>query len=431
MNKSRHFVFIVLIIQAALFLMTIPARATTRYIAATAGAFSGGSACKGQTAITPATWNGLTPVAGDVSYICGTITSSLTFQGGGTSANPVSLVFDTGAKISVPTCGSSCINLGGNSYILVDGGTNGIIEATASGTGLGNSGDSVAIYARESNHSEIRNVTINNMYVHTSQSDENGNNYFGLWISGIGNLVHGLTVNNALCGVKVETGSSGNQYFNNIIHNVNWGIFESAANSPNAITNEQIYGNEIYDFAVWDTTTDANHHDGIFLSGSNATTDLTHVDIFNNYLHGTTSSATVCAPSPGNGSCMTAYIFINTDSYVRVFNNLLVMNSGDPGPNNGEVLLADDDHDSFINNTLIGGSNTANNSNCLVLGTGTNFTVENNAFSSCPNLIWENGGSASTLDYNVYQNSSGGPSLRKGDTYYTSLASWQSAVGGD
>ena len=33
---------------------------TTRYVAQTAGTFSGGTACNGQTAITPATWNSTT-----------------------------------------------------------------------------------------------------------------------------------------------------------------------------------------------------------------------------------------------------------------------------------------------------------------------------------------------------------------------------------
>ncbi|MGA8528797.1 MAG: hypothetical protein WB622_03725, partial [Acidobacteriaceae bacterium] len=70
--------------------ITPSANATTRYIAQTAGTFSGGKACSGQTTITPATFNNTTNAAGDVNYVCGTITvaantEALIVNGSGTS----------------------------------------------------------------------------------------------------------------------------------------------------------------------------------------------------------------------------------------------------------------------------------------------------------------------------------------------------------
>ena len=416
-------------IAVALFLLlnSPVSKASDIYVAQSPTGTQNGSSCSSTRSVSSLSGSDWSP--GNTIHLCGTISSPISVGGSGSASAPLSLVFESGAKISVGTCGSSgCINVASRSYVIIDGGSNGIIEATKSGTGQG-SGDSVAIYGRSGiSNVEIKNLTINNMYVHTSPSDDNGNNYFGVWMDGSNNKIHDNTIDNAYAGIKVEVTSTNNQYYKNTIHNVNWGIFESGSGT-NSISNEKIYSNEIYDFAGWDTYDDANHHDGIFLSGNSQTTDVTHVDVYNNYLHGTTSSASTCAGAPGNGSCMTAYIYINTDSYVRVFNNLIVMNAGDPGPNNGEILMFVNANDSLYNNTLIGGGNSANNSSCLVLNSGTNFTVKNNIFSNCPNLIWNNGSTISALDYNVYQN--GSLTWRSGNNYYNSLSAWQSASGGD
>lgn len=360
---------------------------------------------------------------GTTVYLCGTITTTLTFQGSGTSGNPIALSFTAGASITVPSCGTSgCINVAGKSYVLVDGGANGTIQATNSGTGLG-SGDSIGVngYSGLSN-SEIRNLSITSMYVHSSPADNDAGTQYAIHLSGTGNLIHNNTINNALAGIVVEAGSSGNHFYANTIHNANWGIFESGGNSANSITNEKIYSNEVYDFAAWDTTADTFHHDGIFLSGGNANNTLTHVDVYGNYVHGTSSSASVCTSS--SGSCLTAFIYINTDSFVRVFNNLLVANAGDTGPNNGWILMFADANDSLYNNTIIGGT-VAGNSNCVLLESGTGFAFENNALSNCNNLLWLNSATMTSLAYNTYQASA--LSWRNGTTFYSMLASWEAA----
>jgi parallel beta-helix repeat protein len=270
------------------------------------------------------------------------------------------------------------------------------------------------------------------MYVHSGASDNSGGNSYGIWTQGTNCLFHDNTIHDGMAGIVEETSSSGNQFYNNTIYNCNWGIFLSAGTGANAITNEKIYGNDIHDFANWDTTSDTFHHDGIFLSGNNAVNNLTNTLVYNNYIHGTSSSATTCAPAPGNGSCMTAYIYINTDSYVMVFNNLLVANPGDPGPNNGWILMYVDDHDALYNNTIIGGGLNGPSS-CVVLNSGTNFSFKGNILSNCPVLLWNAGSTfaGSSLDFNTYQNSSLNGAWRSGSSYYNSLASWRSASNGD
>jgi hypothetical protein len=145
-----------------LVLFSLPGFGTTRYIAQSAGTFSGGSACNGQTAITPATWNSTTISPGDVSYVCGSITSStqggnaLTVHNSGTSGSPITILFDTGASmVSTGWWGnyppnsacSSCtgaITDNGYSWIVIDGGSNGLIENSLAGCTTSSSCDNGA-----------------------------------------------------------------------------------------------------------------------------------------------------------------------------------------------------------------------------------------------------------------------------------------------
>jgi hypothetical protein len=96
----------------SLFAVTRPAFGATRYIAQSAGTFSGGSACNGQTTITPATFNGITNAPGDVNYICGAISAPggtsglLVVKGSGSAGSPVTIKFDAGAVISAPYWGT-------------------------------------------------------------------------------------------------------------------------------------------------------------------------------------------------------------------------------------------------------------------------------------------------------------------------------------
>jgi hypothetical protein len=135
-------------------LCAIPAAATTRYVAQTAGTFSGGTACNEQTAITPATFNGLTLSPGDITWLCGVINVSSGANGikiaqSGTSSSPITLLFDTGGAIlQSPVFGNganSGIYLSGQSWNVVNGGntgnttggttrTSGIVQNYATGT---------------------------------------------------------------------------------------------------------------------------------------------------------------------------------------------------------------------------------------------------------------------------------------------------------
>ena len=73
---------------------------------------------------------------GDTVRLCGTLTTALTIQGGGSDGSLITILFEPGAKFSAATWTTPAITNAGYDYIIIDGGTNGIIDATDNGTSL-------------------------------------------------------------------------------------------------------------------------------------------------------------------------------------------------------------------------------------------------------------------------------------------------------
>jgi hypothetical protein len=114
---------------------------------------------------------------GDTAHLCGTLTDTLTIQASGSAGSLITILFESGAKMSKPAWGtttSGAIYASGKNYIVVDGGTNGIIENTDNGTGLGNQIDSYFIYVTGNpSQWEIKNLTLANMYLRTEGAEDN------------------------------------------------------------------------------------------------------------------------------------------------------------------------------------------------------------------------------------------------------------------
>src|SRR5262249_32126916 len=108
---------------------------------------------------------------GAVVGLCGVIESTMVVQGSGSQGKPVTLYFMRGAKISQPAC-SPCLEMDGQQFITVDGGTNGIVESTNNGTNLGLHTPSTGIVANPCSHCEIKNLTVRNIYVHSGSGSE-------------------------------------------------------------------------------------------------------------------------------------------------------------------------------------------------------------------------------------------------------------------
>ena len=126
---------IVLIIFGCLFMLSTfasqAAAAVDIYFAQGATGANDGSSCANARAMS--THAAADDATGNTLHLCGTITGAsgatgFTFMGGN-----VTLVFETGAKLSSPSWGAAVLSIG-KSNIIVDGGANGIIENTLAGS---------------------------------------------------------------------------------------------------------------------------------------------------------------------------------------------------------------------------------------------------------------------------------------------------------
>lgn len=431
--------------------ITPTANATTRYIAQTAGTFSGGKACNGQTTITPATFNNTNNSPGDVNYICGTITvaantEALIVNGSGSSASPVTINFDSGAVLSSPewpTDGSGgAIDLGSNSYITINGNggangyTQGIIQATANGDSgaacLSGSctyhGDSNGIEASGGNSNiTIEGLSIIDMYV-TASGVPNGGGGTCTYVHG--KVTNWTVTNNLFHDVawcvqfQFDSGTSSNiTVSNNTIYNVDHGIIFGGPHSGQSLTNVNIYGNNIHDYSNWDTSQNIWHHDGIHIWGYNddGSDPISNINIYDNKFGG-------CV-----GNNVTAHIFVERNggstTNVKIYNNTLIDTcNGQDG--DGLLTTGVDGGYQIYNNTIIG---TANDT-CMGTSSSPNVTFINNVVSGCGTLMYiASGGSfvSGGLHNNIYANCSGSNCFNYRGNFTGSLSSWQSETGQD
>ena len=447
-----------------LVLLCAPALATTRYIAQTAGTFSGGTACNGQTTITAATFSALTNSAGDLNYVCGTITgttgtSILTVKGNGASGNPITLKFDTGATLSSPYCyglGSSgaCLIISTSvtpqQYIVVDGGTpcgwtpsggaeatcNGSIVNTNSGTGLTTNTTTAGIEMEKCLGCEVKNLGIYNLYVQ-SGGDTNANPQYEnciVW-SGSNNKIHDNRMHDVgwCLFYPMQSGDTTNSVYNNEIYNTPHPMFlGNASGVSGTATNLYIYGNHFHDYANWNTSGGTYHVEGIHTSGPSVAPfpQIQYAYIYNNYF------------GPNEGTNLYAQVFfsandntpsdggIMNNSYV--FNNLIhITSTGDVGitigAGNGNVVY---------NNTLLndGGANgTAGLNWSNITSAGYTFTYKNNAIQGFYTLINDDdtgseGSTSITADYNVYSGCASGHSSCLQAFYPSGTSNWASFI---
>jgi hypothetical protein len=363
---------------------------------------------------------------GTTVHLCGTITAGstntnlLTFRGDGTSTKPITVFFEPGAILQSPAFGkdgNSAISAGG-SWHVIDGGTNGLIQNTANGSTLANRIDTRAIQMTGCNNCIVRNLTIANLYVHSSVSDASAGGAEAIYFSGTNTSVYNCTFHDIMSGIyEGFFNDSGNQFYNNNMYNVNHGI-EIGNSGNNSVTGTKVYGNQIHDYANWDTSANAYHHDGVYFYAISPATNANGL-IYNNYFYG----------SFGNNA--TAHLFFsNAVTNLTVFNNVFIGQSG-----GGNMALVEFGNASqglttpnLYNNTIIGPA-----SNCLQIGSQTNITFENNVVAGCTVLMYTDGTSTFTsIDYNQYGNASGTAwqgFLCPGGRYCQSFAQWQAAYG--
>jgi len=421
------------------------------YIAQSAAGAQNGSDCADAYAYTffnnPANWTTGTPSStligpGTMVHLCGTFTGTagaaeFTFQGSGTSGNPITILFEKDASLTAPYWGDGshgAITCSGYSYVTVDGGTNGSILNTANGTAQANQQSSNGIYLDSCPNAEIKNLSITGIYMNQGTSsgatDTGGQNTFGVSLLGnsTNSLIHNNTLNNARAGVNVtfDDGfdASGVQIFNNTIADHPWGVVVGADNAQSTAKGVQIYGNAFSNWTNWQYPSSTYHTDGIIVFNDNTSGVIDTYSIFNNSFTG----------SLGNGSA-TGFIACGEMSACTIFNNLMV----DTGPYqcNGYFWLYNPNGaDAIYNNTLIGSSGNANSAVTMDGGMAS-LTVKNNiflnvgfGFSDYRSTLADLLADITASNNNIWLTSSAGaPGMgynAGGSGSYISFAAWQS-----
>jgi hypothetical protein len=318
-----------------------------------------------------------TVTPGTTVYLCGTISSPIAVQASGTAGNPITIYFEPNAAMISPVWSYSGVfggafTIPNQNYITIDGGSNGLIEATANGTGLTYQTNCCGIGAGSASYLTVRNLTIANMYVRTSNTDQAGGGGSGLGFGvedtcnyspyGITNFtVNNCTISNAGCAIITDYGPGANYYFiSNNISYINWGI--EVGGGGHYITNLVVAHNDIYNFANWDNPANGYyHHNAIFEQDEAGATQYCA------YIYGN-------IVGPNFGADATAGFQAITAGNNYIYNNLFISNTND-APD--DAMITTDGSIFVANNSFIMGGIG------IAIGVAGNATVYNNLGVNC------------------------------------------------
>lgn len=363
-----------------------------------------------------------------VAHLCGTFTGGansnlLSAHGNGTSGHPIIILFEPGAILQAPYFAySGGINIDNRSFIIIDGGTNGLVQNTANGSSLGNKQNSVGVSANSCNNCEIRNLTIANIYVHVPPENSIDQTLVqAIQMSGSNWLVHDNIIHD--CGWCVRNfynnGDTNVKVYNNNIYSMDHGYTPAGSGNISA-SNFFFYNNHVHDYKSWDTNSNSYHHDGLHAFGVGGA-NLTNLQIYDNLFDGNT------------GANFTSHIYVErpdsspSETNPLVFNNV-IDGSAEPGGNFGLLAIGAVSGAQVYNNTIVGPNN--NGAYCVLLVGGAP-TIKNNVLSGCWAAVFFYSPAPSTIfNYNTYANQgSCGIGYSTSAVCFNSISSWRSFTG--
>jgi hypothetical protein len=357
---------------------------------------------------------------GATVHMCGVITTFngstydyLAFRGSGVNGQPITLKWEPDAKLSVPTCGSgSCILFSGKSYLVFDGGSNGVVEETDNGSALGHQDRHTALYGRPCNHCEFKNLALRNIYVHSLASDDIGAD--ALTVSGPGISMHHMNCTHAsgCFTISVSGADDTVEMYNLESDHTNHCLTIAANGAGYALLSARIHDNSCRDFANWDTTSNAFHHDGIHIYALSGAT-FRDMQVYNNLFSG----------DPGVN--VTSFIYVTGDISSSFFYNNVLLTAPDKYFNNG-AFCAGGSGIAIYNNLILGGTSA---SGLCLAASGTGIAVRNNIVGKCSGLISLAAGTTFVdrgLDHNIY---GPGQNWKNGSTFYYTFEQWKTASG--
>jgi hypothetical protein len=418
------------------------AGAATVFVSQSGGSVScGADGTQSTTAVASITWT-----AGNTYKLCGAITSQISVTASGSAGNLISIIGESNASLISPTGFSGGgIELNGNSFILIDGGTpcgrtNGS-QTTCSSTLTGTmtiSNTNNGSPGSETNHVlttfgieggaggsnacghdiEIRNLIITNIYIHPAgvvDDTVDASNPFNAGIyfacpspNGANIKIHDLTStqSHTNIGFSGQSTMTNLQVYNNVVTQGVWGIEAGIENTSSGLaTNWIIYSNDVNMTANWSQTDGVYHVDGIFVFGQSSGNAVNGLYVYNNYLHGDWAVT---------GQCPTGFTNLNQNlQNVYLFNNQYLL-TGHFGCN-GTMTTGFANVSNFIfNNTLIGYSSSSGTTEGAIgddNASGSNATtIENNVVSTYQAAISYGDSVAADIaliDHNDYFNVSG------------------------
>ena len=336
---------------AASAVVSQPVGGASVYVAQTSAGSGNGSSCANAESVATLNANAHSEwTAGNTIGLCGTITSNITAQGSGTAGNPITLDWEPGAvmSMSAASCLSGCVNLSNRSYVTLNGGSNGVIQATNNGDQLALDDNAEGVQVHSTDHVTIKDLTIQNMYVKHQNTQVNGT---GDAVDDVNstNLVidHNTFTQDGGAGVyayNTAAAVSNITISNNDLSEENWTI-TLAGGANDTIGPVYIYGNHIHDLANWDDPNDSNHHNGIhcYTGGSGYAPHYNGFYVYNNLFNG------------DPGAHATSWFFVENCSddatNYYTFNNIFASTNEDPA--NGDMAV-EKGNDPTYDNTFVG-----------------------------------------------------------------------------
>lgn len=349
--------------------------------------------------------------------LCGTISSPLRILGGGGVGSPITIYWEPGATLSSPDWdGGPAIDTKGHGYLTFDGGVNGSIQATEEGTGLADQGvASQGIFALGCTGCMFENLTIENLYRHTSPADtsvdqtmDDGIVFSGSNIKIAHDIIH--DVGWALFS-RWSNGDRGTRIYDNDIFRVDHGF---AATASGTVGPMYFYDNHVHGFANWDASSSGSglpyHHDGLHCFGPEGGPPPTYTGfyIYDNRFDGRVGRRAPTAQIfMEGGSGPNATPCASGSSRIAIFNNVIGSSDYDTSNTYLETVLGGAD---VYNNTIIGASKTENVGGCGgddYTQPGSEIRFQNNLLSTCDILMAQSVPgvfATGSPDYNVYAN---------------------------
>ena len=216
----------------------------------------------------------------------------------------------------------------------------------------------------------FENLTIANLYVHTSTSDtsvdqtmDNGIVFSGSNITVANNTIHDV---GWAVFARWAAGDANNRIYGNNVYNIDHGIILTAP--AGTVGPMFVYDNHVHDMGNWDAETSSGglpyHHDGIHCFGPENGATYNGLYIYDNRFDGTVGQLAPTAQifiegnygSSGDTPCAAV------GSQVDVFNN--IFGSTDYPTSNG-YLETSQPGGGVYNNTVMGVSTTDNEGGCF------------------------------------------------------------------